>query len=299
MAIRAANGKELTLTFSKENPPHNPDMGSDIDDVIWEAIGAQALQGLKMAYDAAPVHKTPHIIMGDFSTNATFRRQSRDAARRMGHPDQIADRMAETTWGFVYSKEDPNGDPLPVPVGKIAINATKTNMERILIETGPKDTMHTGFPEVPIMTYTAVHEYGHHRYWQGPDKTPPWEAKMLYTEFQNHPDMSKYGKTNFKESHAEAFADWVFRGTATDVTKAYQDSFGWGEHKEALAAIRSDEALPEDDPDEYGVIETWDYGAIPLVPLDSENAVSASSEVRESVPYRQLLAEDSDRIQLL
>lgn len=228
-AIKAANGTELTAIFHQRYAPYDPDPASDIDN-IWDGIAKQSLVALKKAYDKAPTNQAPQIVIGDFSKNDVFRRAGAKRDAEQGNILAEATGTAQRLAGFVYSKDDSDK---PIQKGQIGINATRYNYNVHLNGTKSKSAMKAiEDDDVSQIAYTITHEYGHHRLFNGSDQLRGQRARVLYDEFKEHPDMSRYGRTNVFESHAEAFADWVFRGTSTEVTQAYQAAFRWGEDGE-------------------------------------------------------------------
>lgn len=255
-AIKAANGKELTAIFHQKYSPYDADPNSTIDD-IWDGVAKTALKSLKRAYDKAPTDHVPQIVIGDFSKNEVFRQSGRKKDRQMGlmpgSPIGAAQRIA----GFVYSKDDPLK---PIQKGQIAINATQYNYNGNLKGSKSKQSM-KGMDEVETQTeYTVIHEYGHHRFFNGSDQLRGQRARVLHDEFKEHPDMSPYGRTNVFESHAEAFADWVIRGPVTPVTQAYAAAFRWGEEGETF------DLLTYQGREVVGILDTFDeHGPIVVV----------------------------------
>lgn len=314
-SITAADGTVLKATFSKTNPPYDPDPKSDIDNSIWDSVAKDALRGLMHSYDLAPIDKVPSIVLGDYTTHPGMIRQYQDmidqlAKKRFTYRDATgkavtAEEMAGFTSGFMYPRGAPGN---ALPPGTIGIMASKRQYDNAF--TGAKST--TSMPEslaVPEMEYVAAHEYGHHRYWNGPDGIPRHRATTMYQIYRRDAAMSEYGQTNEREAHAEAFAAWVTNEAMglpqRQVTKDYQDEFGWGEEGAPRGRGLSFE-LDEDASDvvavydtEYGPIYVHKNGSVRFYPVDSENALQADSQVRESDAHRNVPEADSNRIYLV
>lgn len=247
-AIKAANGVELRAVFSRVNPPFDADPRSTIDD-IWDSVAHQALIGLKKAYDMAPVDMVPTIVIGDYTKNPNFLSQTKSEAR------------ADSTMGLVYPQHTEGN---PIGVGQIGINASEGMHAAIMNDYFPKIFMRQG-KDKPLVEYVTTHEYGHHRFFNGPDRQGPWRSAQLFEKYRNQPDqISPYGTTNKLEAHAEVFAAWVAEGGGTGksaITRDYQDEFGWGESDAATFAL--DESVPIED-QIVGVFDTFEGPAYVL-----------------------------------
>lgn len=226
-SIQAANGVTLRATFSKVHPPYDADPTSDIDDV-WGPVAKNALVGLKTAFDLAPTDIVPQIVVGDFSQVKVGKRltgQETYAFVESGHFDRATER------------------------GVIAINASEHTMGKHLEDAKPWIFMPQQH-SVSLGEYIAIHEYGHHRQFNGGD----WRnLDTLHEKSKESANMSPYGTTNMFESGAEVFAAWVLDGgkAKTALTKRYQKEYKWGEAQSITAA-----AAERPDSDVQAILET-------------------------------------------
>lgn len=237
-AVLTETGKTIKGTFSQTHPPYDPDPSSDIDN-IWDGAMQDALRGAAQAYDAAPVDIVPKVVLGDFSKNTmllnsyqTMIDKKLKEGRVIMEPGPngdvpiTAERLGQRVNGLIMSQTVAGA---PFPKGVIGINASaRQYAQQLEGKSGQPDAM----PEsntVPIATYTAIHEYGHHRFYNGPDQVGVWRTRTLYEKYKQDPEMSDYGRTSPTESHAEAFAAWVLGKPPRKIALDYQDEYGWGE----------------------------------------------------------------------
>ena len=227
--VTAANGQQIEARVYT----WNPEVAAITRTPQWKQRIADALNGATDGYDMAPTDQPPHIIIQDEIPS--------------GLPPE-----AEEAIAFVAV----NGAPGPVPNGApfhasqlrqngITINASPRGREMWdLMEERGRDIMMPSISRTSVARYTGVHEYGHTRAMDDGlafldemyNNIRPLSLSSISPEWKA---LSRYGKTNPAEAHAETFADWVLTGGRSEnaATRHYAEwVFDRAEVLEPLAA---------------------------------------------------------------
>jgi hypothetical protein len=230
--VTAANGQQIEAAVFTGNA----ETWKILRSPAWKQRIADGLNGVTDGYDLAPTDDMPpHLIVID--------------ELPFGLPE-----VANQANAFVATRNARGPAPFSTPFSgdqlqgnTVVFNATDSGREMWdLFEERAADIMMPSVSTTSVAHYTGVHEYGHTRAIE--DGTPlltqmydsirPQSLSSISPEWKQ---MSRYGKSNAAEAHAETFADFVLTGgqPTNAATVYYSSILGWGSDaaiEEALAA---------------------------------------------------------------
>ena len=199
----------------------------------WQQRTVDLLNGTADGYDAAPTEVPPHLIVVD--------------ELPFGLPPEANDAIAMVPVSQSRSGQMPYAAPWAADTlhgNGILVNGSDRGQAAWELMSSRLDIMMPPAEKVGIARYTGVHEYGHTRagfeddiplLTDMYDELRPQSLSNISTEWKS---LSRYGKVNPAEAHAETFADWVLTGgqSSNAATQFYSDTLEWYRLDGSLAA---------------------------------------------------------------
>lgn len=227
--VTAANGQAIEARVFSSSDSGRERLASE----EWQQRTVELLNGAADGYDAAPTEVPPNVIVIDelpFGLPA-------EAQFAIAMVPVSQSRAGQQHEAMPFSSDQVHGNTIMVNGSAIGQQSWEKMESRYDIMMPPAE-------KVGIARYTGVHEYGHTRagfeddiplLTEMYDELRPQSLSNISTEWKS---LSRYGKMNPAEAHAETFADWVLTlgESSNAATQFYSDTLEWYRLDGSLAA---------------------------------------------------------------
>jgi hypothetical protein len=173
----------------------------------------RALRQLDFLHAQFPLKIRPEMVFGNFTTKGIVGNDSMGFTISSRDGDDANPNTQRGREVLFKRRMNENYGEFPIGPNVIYINTHKNTLEGVrdlpLVRRRNETFLGPTFQDADPIQYYVTHEYGHLRAHQRVDKRERWTNTMKELVRQGEQPISRYGRHNASEAHAESFADWV------------------------------------------------------------------------------------------
>lgn len=226
------DGLWITATKPKKYAIKGPDTGEwmvahtlNSRDILKPEEVHRALKQLDYLHGRFPLRIRPELVVGNFTTKGVVGNDSMGFTISSKTGDDAGPTVQRGREVLFKRSMRENYGEFPIGPNVIYLNTHKNALEGIrdpaIARRRNETFLGPTFQHDDPLQYYVTHEYGHLRAHQRVDKREKWVNTMKELVRQGEQPVSRYGRLNASEAHAESFADWVHSNGMTTNTFTY------------------------------------------------------------------------------